>query len=258
MRRETFSMPPRWRDLLVVGGLFGLGYCVVFQITGASSGWRFPADVFANILPLLLVGAATMHFWAGRGRSLRGLKRIGAHIVGAILFTFFWFWLLMIALGIVAGGDLLLFSVEPFLGPAATWQLYQGLLAYAVFSLLGERQPVPQAALETHDPPAAPFIKDEDGIRPLDLDRVVSLQGAGDYVEARTLSGSHLIRTTLGALESQLGPRFLRIHRSTLVAIDKVEQIEPAGGGKFSLRMRDGSVLTASRSGAKAIRERLL
>ncbi len=80
MRRETFSLPPRWRDLLVAGGLFALGYGVVFQITGASAGWRFPADVFANILPLLTVGGqGSAGDRLGVGDRTAGASAIAAH-----------------------------------------------------------------------------------------------------------------------------------------------------------------------------------
>jgi two-component system LytT family response regulator len=85
--------------------------------------------------------------------------------------------------------------------------------------------------------------------------RVVSIadidwiSAEGNYLSLHAGSEAHLIRETLGALEQQLDPeRFARIHRSTIVNLDRVREISPLFNGDQSVRLADGTELTASRS----------
>ena len=157
------------------------------------------------------------------------------------------------------------FSVRPFIGPAAVWQMLQGSTFYALVALAAYaeslRAAIPDPA--TQAAPAQPqrnrlFVKDGDEMRPLDTERVICINAAGDYAEVVTRSGKHLLRTTLADLEESLGPAFLRVHRSTIVNIDNVERVEPAGGGRLTVHLANGANVIASRSGARAIRDRAL
>ena len=67
-----------------------------------------------------------------------------------------------------------------------------------------------------------------------------------------------MLRARLVELEDALGQGFLRVHRSTIVNIEKAERVEPSGGGRLPVHLGNGSAVTASRAGAKAIRERAL
>jgi len=62
------------------------------------------------------------------------------------------------------------------------------------------------------------------------------------------------------ALESRLDARrFVRIHRSAIVNIDRIAQIEPYVHGEYVVTMRDGTRLTSSRAhsgGLRALLER--
>jgi hypothetical protein len=89
--------------------------------------------------------------------------------------TITWFWLLMVLRGAIAGENALHFSVRPFLGPAATWQLFQGSTIYAAIGiaahaeLLVERaqtsgQPREVAGAVAHLPRL--FVKQEDELPP--------------------------------------------------------------------------------------------
>ncbi|HEY7233347.1 MAG TPA: LytTR family DNA-binding domain-containing protein [Gemmatimonadaceae bacterium] len=83
---------------------------------------------------------------------------------------------------------------------------------------------------------------------------------AGNYVRLHANGRAHLYRDTMKALELRLDSRrFVRIHRSAIVNIDRVTQIEPYVHGEYVVTMRDGTRLTSSRAhsaGLRALLER--
>jgi two-component system LytT family response regulator len=82
----------------------------------------------------------------------------------------------------------------------------------------------------------------------LDVGEVDWLQAADNYVTVHAGRREHLVRTTLAELERQLDPeRFVRIHRSAIVAIDRVRELHPATHGDFDVVLHDGTRLTLGR-----------
>jgi two-component system LytT family response regulator len=78
---------------------------------------------------------------------------------------------------------------------------------------------------------------------------------AGNYVRLHAQGRAHLHRDTMKALETRLDPRrFVRIHRSAIVNIDRIAQIEPYVHGEYVVTMRDGTRLTSSRAHSAGLR----
>jgi DNA-binding LytR/AlgR family response regulator len=103
------------------------------------------------------------------------------------------------------------------------------------------------------------FVRIGEELRPIDMDAVVSIAGADDYAEVRTLSGKHLVRVTLAEFARSLDPaKYVRIHRSWIVNIHRIASAEPAGGGRLLLHMETGQTISTSRAGAKLLRDRVL
>jgi two-component system LytT family response regulator len=83
----------------------------------------------------------------------------------------------------------------------------------------------------------------------LDVDAIDWIQAADNYVTVHANGREYLLRETLAALERQLDPvRFVRIHRSTIAALDRIVELQPSSHGDFDVRLRDGTQLTLSRS----------
>ncbi len=77
---------------------------------------------------------------------------------------------------------------------------------------------------------------------------------ADDYVEAHAGGKTHLLRETIAELERKLDPaRFIRIHRSTIVNIDRIREIRPFFSGDSVVLLTDGSELRLSRSRKPAV-----
>ena len=103
------------------------------------------------------------------------------------------------------------------------------------------------------------FVRIGEELRPLDIDTVVSIAGADDYAEVRTLSGKHLVRVTLAEFARSLDPaKYARVHRSWIVNVDRIASAEPAGGGRLLLHMETGETVSTSRAGAQLLRDRVL
>ena len=75
------------------------------------------------------------------------------------------------------------------------------------------------------------------------------IRGADDYVELHAGRDTHLLRERLADLETRLDPgRFARIHRSTIVHLDRVRELHPLFRGDCEIVLRDGARLRLSRS----------
>jgi two-component system LytT family response regulator len=75
------------------------------------------------------------------------------------------------------------------------------------------------------------------------------VEANGDYLALHTVKDVFMHRGTLGALEQRLDPaEFVRIHRSTLVRISHIQQLEPYFHGDHCLTLRDGTRLRLSRT----------
>jgi two-component system LytT family response regulator len=74
-------------------------------------------------------------------------------------------------------------------------------------------------------------------------------EAAGDYVSVHTGGQEYLVHETMAALEARLDPaRFLRIHRSAIVNVDRVHELHPCGNGEYRVALECGASLKLSRN----------
>jgi two-component system, LytTR family, response regulator len=82
-------------------------------------------------------------------------------------------------------------------------------------------------------------------VRAEDIDWV---EASGNYVKIHTKGEAHLLRESMKNMEGKLDPKtFVRIHRSAIVNIDRIKELEPWFHGEYVVILRDGTRLTASR-----------
>ena len=75
------------------------------------------------------------------------------------------------------------------------------------------------------------------------------IEAADYYVQLHVGKKSYLLREPMRDLEARLDPkRFMRIHRSAIVAIDRVTELRPSAHGDHCVRLRDGTDLKLSRA----------
>jgi two-component system LytT family response regulator len=83
-------------------------------------------------------------------------------------------------------------------------------------------------------------------VRSVDVDWV---EAAGDYVTLHVGKKPWLLRDTMAAMEAKLAPdRFVRIHRSAIVNVERIVELRPYDKGEYLVRLTDGTELKLSRS----------
>jgi DNA-binding LytR/AlgR family response regulator len=97
--------------------------------------------------------------------------------------------------------------------------------------------------LEVIARPQAPRIafKAKGRILFVELTEIVAVQAEGNYVSLRRRANPYLLRESLSSMAAKLKPYgFIRIHRSVVVNISAVEEIQPLPTGEYRLRVRGG------------------
>jgi two-component system response regulator LytT len=96
-------------------------------------------------------------------------------------------------------------------------------------------------------------------VRPVPIEAVVYIRGAGDYAEIRCQDGStHLHDKSLTALEHLLPSAFVRVHRSFVVNLRLVQKLISKPGSRYALVLNNGERVPVSRARVTALRSLLL
>lgn len=82
-------------------------------------------------------------------------------------------------------------------------------------------------------------------LRPDEIDWV---EAAGNYVKLHVGADAHLYRESMKNMEARLdGEQFVRIHRSAIVNVDRIRELQPWFHGEYVVILQDGVRLMASR-----------
>ena len=96
-------------------------------------------------------------------------------------------------------------------------------------------------------------------IVPVAVSAIGWIQAEGDYARIHSNDRSYLVYRTLNELEERLdSAEFLRVHRSVIVRLDQILEVEPAGSGRYRVSLKGGGILTVSRGRAKALKQLML
>lgn len=194
---------------------------------------------------------------------------------------------LLVELGTVTAGDLVLWWRR-----AGPWQLQADLLVYAGLGTwfvvrhgAGRREPGASAGAagesdgvasepggapaERRAPIAEPAPAGERGaewltvpagdtVHVVGVGEVRWIEGAGTYVRVHTDARSYLLRDTLESLAARLRPAgFVRVHRSAVVNLRHLESLHPAGRGRWTARLADGTSVRVAASRTRELEEAL-
>ncbi len=120
-------------------------------------------------------------------------------------------------------------------------------LASLLEQLHGEKQPLERVV-----------VKESGRIFFLKAEEIDWVEAAENYVNIHAGKASHLLRETMSRLETRLDPtRFVRIHRSAIINIERLQELQPLFHGDYTVILRDGTKLTLSRGYKEKFQERL-
>src|SRR5262245_42663014 len=92
----------------------------------------------------------------------------------------------------------------------------------------------------------------------LRVDEIDWIEAAANYVRLHAGKEAHLLRETINGLAAKLDPdRFLRIHRSIIVNLERVKEMQPWFHGDYVVILQDGTQLTSSRNYREQLRKLL-
>ncbi len=102
------------------------------------------------------------------------------------------------------------------------------------------------------------IVKDVKGIVIVYVSDVDWFEAYGDYIRIHEKGKKYLLRKTMNTLESGLNPEnFARIHRSTIVQINRIKKLQPLNNGDYVIFLEDGTQLSLSRTYSKAFLEKI-
>jgi two-component system LytT family response regulator len=127
----------------------------------------------------------------------------------------------------------------------------EGDLEQRLLALVNDLKPGPQ--------PLERFVVKSAGrvffVRAADIEWI---EAAGNYVKLHVGAETHLFRETMNALEAKLDPAmFFRIHRSTIVNLERVRELQPWFNGEYVVFLTSGARLTLSRGYREKLQDRI-
>jgi two-component system LytT family response regulator len=83
----------------------------------------------------------------------------------------------------------------------------------------------------------------------LKIDEIDYVQAEDYYVKLHVGRKGHLLRETMNEMEAKLDPeKFLRVHRSSIVNIERIRELQQHFNGEYIVVLNDGTELKLSRS----------
>jgi len=102
------------------------------------------------------------------------------------------------------------------------------------------------------------LVKNDGRVTVLQVEEVDWIEAADNYARVHTARGRYLVREPIKTLERKLNPRhFARVHRSAIVNLARVRELQPLFGGEYVIILSTGAKLTLSRGYRDAFRDRL-
>ncbi len=120
-------------------------------------------------------------------------------------------------------------------------------------SRLGERRAAPWEMAAARPPEQRPervVVKDGTRVHVIPLEKLDYVEAQDDYVALHSGGKTYLKQQAIAAVEAALDPaRFVRVHRSAIVNLERVARIEPYGKESRVAILADGARLPVSRAG---------
>jgi two-component system LytT family response regulator len=132
---------------------------------------------------------------------------------------------------------------------------FETALARARARLASGAAPAPDPPVPRGAPLARVVVKDGVTVTVLPVGTIDFVKAEDDYVLLSSGGRNHIKKQTLASLEEALPKeRFVRIHRSYLLNLDRLARVEGSATGAFTAVLNDESRLPVSRAGAQRLR----
>ena len=95
-------------------------------------------------------------------------------------------------------------------------------------------------------------------VRVVPVDKIDYISASGPYAELHVGDRTYAVRERMQTLEERLDPAiFMRVHRSAIVRLDRIDTLLRSSGGDYAVRLKDGTELSVSRARREELEQRL-
>ena len=130
----------------------------------------------------------------------------------------------------------------------------KGLEQNNIEELMESLKPERKSTYDTHI-----FVQKSEKLFNLAVDDILFLEASGDYTVITTKADQYVSSSGIGRLEELLTPDiFFRVHRSTIINIHHLKEIEKHFNGGMMVKMNNGKTFPVSRTYAKMIRKKVV
>lgn len=252
----------RWKIAAAVAGVWavvalvaGVQVYLAGRLAGEPVG--LVAALTENLLEVAIFAAASPLIWLSAVRfPIRGSRRwahLALHAVAGVAFVALLNVLAVVPWTVARGGEV---AVRAFLGLAAygfTTHVHAALVVYfAIVALahVGRRGPEGEAGAGPDEGGIDRLTVEREGrVKLLSVEEIDWIEAAGDELRVHAGDEVYRLRERLKAMEERLDPgRFARIHRSTIVNLDRIDELHHFSHGDYDVLLEDGTRLRMSRS----------
>jgi two-component system LytT family response regulator len=112
---------------------------------------------------------------------------------------------------------------------------------------------------KTHPSPDRIAVRNNGRVVFVKLEEIDWIEASDNYACLHCGRETHVVRETMSELESRLNPaHFLRVHRSAIVNLDRIKELQPWFRGDYRVILRDGTELTLTKNHREKLESRLL
>lgn len=116
-----------------------------------------------------------------------------------------------------------------------------------------------QSVLQTHRSPDRVAVRSGGRVVFVKLDEIDWVEASDNYVCLHCGKETYVLRETMTDLESRLDrTKFIRVHRSAIVQLDRIKELQPWFRGDYQILLRDGTKLTLKKNYREKLESRLL
>jgi two-component system, LytTR family, response regulator len=135
-------------------------------------------------------------------------------------------------------------------------QIDEARIGQNVRDLLGSTTPLPPATKAAFE---RIVVRESGRVYFVSVPDIEWIEASGNYVALHVAGGkAHLVHETITAMAAKLDPaRFVRIHRSTIVRVDRIKELQPHFNGEFVVILKDNVRLKLSRGFLESARTAL-
>ncbi len=225
---------------------------IVYRLTDLQFGWVLVDTlVFHAILAGLLIPLWYSVYYS-RWKDSSLYLNILLNIAISVVVIGFWLGVSYLITRLLGGHN---GSYIVYLNQSLLWKAGEGILLFTIMVLIYYLC-ISHEKTDEKNLLSRIAVKDRKQIHVIPVQEINYIEACGDYVSLHTAQGSFLKEQTMKYFEENLpAQQFVRIHRSFIVNVNEVANIELYEKESYRVHLRSGQILKASVNGYKMLKD---